>query len=560
MHSAHLGLDVAVGERPAPGPGPHHPRAALLVAEVERRALRRLVVTPGEEAEFDRLPRWPGGRRPDRLLARPGLAREQPDRREVAELALAGPHRRRRVALQDLRARPSLAPRDLEVGDADVLAQTHRARRPRRSARCGSLARRSVALGHGISTTRGASARDRLVERTAGPGDVAGADHGEPVPQAQEVVARHETDRHDERVARDRAGSVGPRDPHPLDPSPSDRAEDPSVPDDRDPRVRDRIGDVPVRQDRADPHPRRAEHVDVLDRFLGAGGHDGLGGGTHAVRPREPSGAAPQPHPGHVVPLEDPVHLDRAGRDHDPSGLDVHRLPVPRQRDERPVVHAHGHVPLGDLDPGLGTDLRRQSHHPIGERAGREPLPGPALVGQEDLVPRLGRRQGRSEPGGARADHQHVGARVPDPRPSRRRRDRQPSDAGRPADHPLRDRPREPGTDERLRVEPHRQQGVQTIGDRQQVALGRWPAGLPTHALTVVRGGRARPPSGFPVDVHEAVRAVPGHAVEPASAVVLQRPVERPHPGAEQRRGDRVTVVDGNRAALEVNRAHRPDP
>ncbi len=118
---------VAVGVRAAPGARPHHLRAELLVAVVDRRALCRLVRASGQEAELDRLPRRARGRRPDRRLVGLVLARVQADGGDVAELALAGAHRHRRVALGQLDRVEALGDGALDVLVGHVLADADEA-------------------------------------------------------------------------------------------------------------------------------------------------------------------------------------------------------------------------------------------------------------------------------------------------------------------------------------------------------------------------------------------------------------------------------------------------
>ena len=128
MHRAHLVLGVlAVGVRPLPGAGPLDRRARLLVAPVDRASARGRQLAPREQAELDRRPRRPRRRRADRRLEHPGLLRIHPDARQVAELALAGPHRRRRVALRELDRVEALSDRTLHVLRRDVLAHADEA-------------------------------------------------------------------------------------------------------------------------------------------------------------------------------------------------------------------------------------------------------------------------------------------------------------------------------------------------------------------------------------------------------------------------------------------------
>ena len=128
VHRAHLVLGMlAVRVRTLPRAGPLDRRAGLLVAPVDRAAAGRRELASGEQAELDRRPRRPRGRRPDRRLVHPVLLCVDADAREVAELALARAHRRRRVALRELDRVEALADRALHVLRRHVLADAHEA-------------------------------------------------------------------------------------------------------------------------------------------------------------------------------------------------------------------------------------------------------------------------------------------------------------------------------------------------------------------------------------------------------------------------------------------------
>ncbi len=125
-------LRLLAGVRPvrvgaAPGAGPHHAGAELLVAVVQRRALGRLLRIAGDEAHRDRRVRRPRRRRADRVLVQPGRLRVDADRVDVAEPALARPHRHRRVALRELDRVEALGDRVLEVLRRLVLAEADEA-------------------------------------------------------------------------------------------------------------------------------------------------------------------------------------------------------------------------------------------------------------------------------------------------------------------------------------------------------------------------------------------------------------------------------------------------
>ena len=80
-----------------------------------------------EQAQRDRRPGRARRRRPDRGLVRLVFASEQPDRRHVAEPALAWAHRHGRVALRELDRVEPFGDRALHVLLGDVLADTDEA-------------------------------------------------------------------------------------------------------------------------------------------------------------------------------------------------------------------------------------------------------------------------------------------------------------------------------------------------------------------------------------------------------------------------------------------------
>ena len=79
---------------------------------------------PASSPQLDRRPRRSRGRRPDRRLVHRVLLGVHADAREVAELALARAHGRRRVALRELDRVEALADRALHVLRRHVL-HTH---------------------------------------------------------------------------------------------------------------------------------------------------------------------------------------------------------------------------------------------------------------------------------------------------------------------------------------------------------------------------------------------------------------------------------------------------
>src|SRR5439155_13695974 len=86
-----------------------------------------LVMAAGEQSELDRLPRRARSRRSDRRLVGAGLAGQQPNRGEVAELALTRAHRHGRVALRELDRVEAFGDRTLHILRRHVLADADEA-------------------------------------------------------------------------------------------------------------------------------------------------------------------------------------------------------------------------------------------------------------------------------------------------------------------------------------------------------------------------------------------------------------------------------------------------
>ena len=94
---------------------------------MHRRALAGCVVPPGKDAQRRRHPGRPPGRRADRSLPLARRLGDRLDRAQLAEPALARPHRHRRVALRELDRIEPLVHRTFQVLRGHVLAQADEA-------------------------------------------------------------------------------------------------------------------------------------------------------------------------------------------------------------------------------------------------------------------------------------------------------------------------------------------------------------------------------------------------------------------------------------------------
>ena len=522
---ADLLLDVAEGGRSRPRTAPLHARAQLEMAIVERGPLLDRLVDPGgqilqRERARGRTRRGACARGGDRVRPRARERSQEPP----AHGPLARAHRRRRVALEDLRRAPAFVPRLFEVVEAHVLAQADVAVARHRD-------RRHFARGFDLTVRRPSAARLGLLERAARDHDLAGA--GDLLIRAhpEQCVARRPPEREHQRVARDPLAAARGFDDHRTDPA----------------------------------APLRCDDGSVVDQHLNAGGPERLrrgaplvGGGDDdraAARPdampnAQQCGAPREEDARQVVPREDRVCFDGAGRCDHASGLDVQDLVGTDHGDERPLVHADRGVTFED-PCARRRRLLRERLDPCDSTRVPDRRPEPAFLDEHD--PRSGGRgfrRGRQPRDPASDDQQidvHGARRLRACRPA----GRQAPDPGRAADHSLGESPHEPRTDEGLRVEAHGQEAVQPIRHVEQVVLGRGPSRLAEDDLAVprVRGAGAHP--RVAVDVQRTVRAIARHAEEAPPPVVLQRAREGSDACAVQRGGNGVARLDGDPSSLE---------
>ena len=529
-HRADLIGDVAVRAGAEPHAGVVDPRAGLDVPVVQGGPALDLFVDPADQVtQPRRANRWAGGRAAagrDPGALRAGVLREV----SRAQRPLARAHRRRRVALQDLRGGPTLVPGLLEVVHRDVLAHADV------PVRLGDGPRVGLSGLVRFTPARGASGPFGVIDRASRQNDVAGTDDLGVGSHPKEGVAGRPAEGEHQCIACEGTAALG-----------------------GEHRDGAHLLGAACFQDAAGDQ-----------RDLAAGRADGFGDPVTLARVRDddgsladpdplgrghPGGAAAEPHARQIVAGEHPVRLQRAGRHDHALGLDLDEPLGSEQRRRRALVYADRRVLLEDPDAGVASlgreTVDRRSGRGVGGVRAED-----AFVGEEHGTFRRGARGG-SEPGDAATDHERPRAHEPRGRARGRRSIRQGARAGRSADHPLGDRPEPPRPGEHLVIEPDRHQPVEPVVDRERVPLGRRPAGLSRDAHPVARRRHAGPLAGHPVDRHETVRAVAGPAVEPAATVRLQRPAERAHPGAERGRRDRVAVVDVDTAAVEPERRHR---
>ena len=304
MHRAHLGRRVAVRVRPPPRARPHHLRAGLLVAEVERRALHRLVVAPGEQAELDRRPRRPRGRRADRRLVGAGLARQQADRRRGG------------------RASPGTAPSSPSCS-ASRARSSRSPRRPRAS-RPSSVTSSQMQTKHLLAAARRSSRRapGRCLTAPAADADRPRRPAGS-VARDEDAAPRRRTRRArpPARAASRRAGG------RPRRRAGRSRCARPSSVDRREraaPPVSRRAASAVCADDGARPRRRPARAAALVERSsASAATTTARVPGLERPVVDEPANGARQHHADEVVAREDERLLDRARRDDDPPGADA---------------------------------------------------------------------------------------------------------------------------------------------------------------------------------------------------------------------------------------------
>src|SRR6185503_12282881 len=513
VHGLRLALRVSVRVRAAPGARPHHLRAELLVAMVDRGALGRLVRTPGEEAERDRRPGRPRGGRSDRRLVLLVLARIEADGRHVAETPLARTHRHRGVALRELDRVEALADRALQILVRDVLADADEAL---------ALPGRAVVggCGHGAREAVPGDGADCLdsVGDVGGDEDAAVGVVLDPRARLREQgVGRLAPAGHDEQVT----GELAPVD--------LDRAEQAAA------AARDDLADALT------PEVVDADQLDACLSERGRGlaariihGHDDrLLGRLDAPVLDQPTNSVREHHPDEVVPREDERLLDRPRGDDDSLGAVAIEDPACVDGHEPAFPDPQRAPGRDDLDAFEGVDE--------------------SLVDEGDLPPRGGVLPSRLAPGLAAADDQYLGAAVLDVVAVRAGCVLvELAESGDVAEELLVERPRPAWPDHRPVVEADRgERAAELVRDNERVVLQRAQDVLRPNGRALADRLGADADVGHAVHGHHAVRAAARAAEEPARAVVLETPREDPLAGGVERGAEGVTLEGPDRLAVE---------
>ena len=454
----------------------------------------------------DRSP--PGGRR--RRRARGG-----------GTAPLARPHRRGRVALEDLRGAKALLPGLRRARSRSRPRTGRRSRAGRPPDRHGSvdvarlLSNRRA--GARLRPRRGSSPgkRPRRLRRPADRPWRSRESRGSRPRESTSASQRRPSGRADDRLDF----------PAPLDPLDRSRAEHVTVGTEARRPVRSPTSVLVA--DRNDVRRRRASRA--ASRAV-----------RRRARARRPVGRSRQRPVPSTAPVATTTGADGPGEGRpellpEPAALRRFRSPrLLEQRDRGALADlALERSRAGARSPGA-DELRRSA--PSSQTTTRSPASAAASAAARPPH---------------RPDHEHIGMVVNlftvRPRPGEVDR----AETCETADHTLGSWPGPLRPEQRLVVEADRQQPVEPIVDSEKVTVDTWPAAFSPDMHPCLGPRTAGADRRLAVDVHKAVRAVAGQAVEPAAAVVLERTRERPHARAEERRSDGVVALDRDRSPLE---------
>ena len=285
----------------------------------------------------------------------------------------------------------------------------------------------------------------------------------------------------------------------------------------------------------------------------------------YAVELDQPARAGGEQDAGQVVAVEARRVLERAGRDDQLAGAHVDQRGPLLDRDEAALVGAErqrarenadaGFVPgfvsepAGELESvRRGLSVGRDA--PVEAQVPAEPV---LIVDQRHArAAARGGERGRDSRGPA-ADDQDLDAfvRVLPPRLGSRA---QPTQTGQAADDGLGDLPGPARAREGPVIEPDRQQRIEPLKDRHPVPGERRPALLRPHLHPRPHGLDAGPDVRDAVDLHHAVRALPGDAEQAARPVVLEAARQERAPRGGQGGPDGVSRVGRHRAPVELER------
>ena len=293
-HRPVLGQRVAIVLGPAPGPGRFHGRVEGEVALVQRGVLMHLVAHARRGLhQRDPARGRAGGHGTVRRAGRAGAGGDEGAHVAVAHRALARPHGRGRVALDDLGGAKALLPGLVELVHADVLAQADDAvARCARQLRLGTLRLWLPAPGPAALLPRPRRARGRASPRrrratTGSPAAWSTSPSRATSPRARTSASQSISSRADPLSITTRSSSLPPRASH-------------------DPSVHER--------DVGACGPQRAGVPLGLTR---AARHDDPPAGQDAMHAGQPRRAAREPDAGQIVTREHAVLVDGArGDDH----------------------------------------------------------------------------------------------------------------------------------------------------------------------------------------------------------------------------------------------------
>ncbi len=285
----------------------------------------------------------------------------------MTERALAGPHRHRRVSLQQLDGTEPLGPGLAKILRVNVLAQADNAfLRPRWE--------KLVSGRRRFSERASAAALLCLGWQTAGFDDLADPDHRQARPLPEQTVTWDSAERENERVA----GVFF----------------SPAVDVDDCLSHSSAAGGLDDRATLDEVHvcAGRAQHVYVFRCFIALADDHDPSTGAESVNAGETGRAAREPDAGQIVAREYAVPLDGTGRHHHASRVDEVEDVDCVYRHERTLVDADCRGALEQRHEWMLSGLRRKSFDPGTGCTRREHLAGDAVVADDDGI--VGGRSG----------------------------------------------------------------------------------------------------------------------------------------------------------------------
>ena len=161
--------------------------------------------------------------------------------------------------------------------------------------------------------------------------------------------------------------------------------------------------------DRRDVRALGAQRRGVCRGLVRAAEHHRVVADLDAVGGRQARGSSCEEHAGHLVAREHDVLLEGARRDDD--RLRVHHVQQVRADDDdlEALVDADRRVRRRELDQRLAAGVADEARDGLLDGPGRQLPAGLGLVDREHALARPRGSDRGGEPGGAEADHEHVG-------------------------------------------------------------------------------------------------------------------------------------------------------